>query len=81
MNLNQHEILEMERLIKTTMIGSIARVEEFFGPFWGFGKDPADRTEKQEKLYQLFLDLREDILDLGNEQIRILRKRNDSRDC
>ena len=59
-----------EQLIRTTMIGSIARVEKVFGPFWGFGKDPEERTEKQDRIYSLFKELREEILDLGNEQIR-----------
>lgn len=59
-----------EQLIRTTMIGSIARIEKVFGPFWGFGKDPEERTEKQDRIYSLFKELREEILDLGNEQIR-----------
>ena len=59
-----------EQLIRTTMIGSIARIEKVFGPFWGFGKGPEERTEKQDRVYSLFKELREEILDLGNEQIR-----------
>jgi hypothetical protein len=51
------------------MIGSIAKIEKIFGPFWGFGKDPEERTEKQDRVYSLFRQLREEILDLGNEQI------------
>lgn len=59
-----------EQLIRTTMIGSIARIEKVFGQFWGFGKEPEERTEKQDRVYSLFKELREEILDLGNEQIR-----------
>jgi len=58
-----------EQFVRTTMIGSIAKIEKIFGPFWGFGKDPEERTEKQDRVYSLFRQLREEILDLGNEQI------------
>lgn len=65
-----------EQLVRTTMIGSISKIEKVFGPFWGFGKDPEERTEKQDKIYSLFMELREQILDLGNEQIRKIREDN-----
>jgi len=68
---------EAEQLIRTTMIGAISKIEKTFGPFWGFGKDPEERTEKQDRIYQLFMKLREQILDHGNEQIRKLRERRD----
>lgn len=60
---------DIEKLIKTTMIGSIAKIENVFGPFWAHGKKRHERTEKQQRLYELFMELREQILDLGNEQI------------
>lgn len=67
---------QVEGLIRTTMIGAISRIEEKFGVFWGFGKPDQERNEKQEKIYNLFMELREEILDLGNEQIRKFRKGN-----
>lgn len=72
MSLNQNKA---EELIRTTMIGAIAKIEKVFGPFWGHGKEPDERTEKQDRIYKLFLNLREQILDHGNEQIRKLRER------
>lgn len=64
---------DIEKLIKTTMIGSVAKIENIFGPFWGHGKSRDERTEKQQRLYELFMELREQILDLGNEQIRKIK--------
>lgn len=55
------------------MIGSIVKIENVFGPFWGHGKKRSERTEKQQRLYELFMELREQILDLGNEQIGKIR--------
>jgi hypothetical protein len=65
-----------ESYIRTTMIGAISKIENKFGSFWGFSKSPEERTENQTKLYELFRELREEILDLGNEQIRKCRKNN-----
>lgn len=67
---------KMEGLIRTTMIGAISKIEDKFGIFWGFGKSNEERTERQKKIYSLFMELREEILDLGNEQIRKFRKEN-----
>lgn len=67
---------QVESLIRTTMIGAISKIEERFGVFWGFGKPDEERNEKQEKIFNLFRELREEILDLGNEQIRKFRKGN-----
>lgn len=61
---------DVEKLIKTTMIGAIDRIEQRFGRFWGFGFPEEDRTEKQNLVYEIFMELREDILDIGNDQIR-----------
>lgn len=55
------------------MIGAIDKIEQRFGKFWGFGKLDEERTEKEERIYNLFMELREDILDLGNDQIRKIR--------
>jgi len=77
MNLNRSEAKTVETLLRTTMIGSISKIEDLFGRFWAHGTPPEERTEKQEKLYELFMELREQILDLGNEQIRILRNLNE----
>jgi hypothetical protein len=60
-----------EVAIRTTMIGAIERVERVFGHLWAHEKQDGDPTitEEQEQLYDLFMELREEILDFGNKQI------------
>lgn len=70
----------MDKYIKTTMIGAIARIEQKFGVFWGFGKPDDQKTDRQKKIYSLFMELREEILDLGNEQIRKFKKERKNHD-
>lgn len=55
------------------MIGSIDKIEQKFGRFWGFGKLAEERTEKEQRIYEIFMELREEILDLGNDEIRKIR--------
>ncbi len=54
--------------MKTIMIGAVAAVEEKFGVLWGNGK--SSLTPNEQKLYDMFMDLRKAILDKGNTQIR-----------
>ena len=60
----------MEKRMKTIMIGSLARFEENFDYLWN------EATKPSEKQY--FLDLwqktRQEILDYGNNQIRLAKK-------
>lgn len=60
----------MKTKIKTTMIGAIASMEDHFGELWGEGKDEIDLTEEQLRMRDVFEELREEILDKGNQQIR-----------
>lgn len=57
-----------ETRFKTIMIGSIARVEEYFGYLWAHGKDKP--TERQEEFRVLWDELRNEILNHGNFHIR-----------
>lgn len=65
----------VEKRIKTTMIGSLARIEESLGYLWGHKKEEFEPLTNQE---QEFLDiweyLRNDILNYGNEQIRNVKE-------
>jgi hypothetical protein len=70
---------EDEKYIRTTMIGAISCIEKVFGKFWGFGKDPETRTDNQDKIYDLFMELRERILDLGNDQINKMRNERNAK--
>lgn len=54
----------LKKKIQTTMIGSISSVEEFFGFLWD------GETEEHQQMYDLFQQLRSDILDKGNHQAR-----------
>lgn len=58
----------VKKRIQTTMIGAIASIEEYFGKFWG--KDLDDPSPSQEKFREIFENLRDEILDKGNSQIR-----------
>lgn len=56
--------------LRTLMIGSIDRIENKMGYLWGhFKEDDEETTEEEDDLYEIFMELRESILDFGNEQI------------
>ena len=59
---------EINKRINTTMIGAIASVEKYFGKMWGFEND--DITPQQQRMKEIFEELRSEILDKGNAQIR-----------
>ena len=68
-NQNKRQILKAaETRFKTIMIGSIARVEDYFGYLWAHGKDAP--TERQEEFRALWDELRNEILNHGNFHIR-----------
>lgn len=60
--------------IQTTMIGALARIENSFGFLWGQDKDPNEPLTAEEERFQDMWDyLRNDILNYGNKQIRLLK--------
>lgn len=63
---------DIESAIKTTMIGAISEIENTFGHMWGHKK--RDTTEEQDELYEDFMELRERILNIGNFQIRKIKR-------
>jgi hypothetical protein len=72
---NKQKEMSRERLlnaakkkIQTTMIGSLSTVEKHFSFLW----DVENPTMEQDQLKNLFEDLRSEILDRGNTQIRNL---------
>ena len=68
-NKNKREILKSaETRFKTIMIGSIARVEDYFGYLWAHNK--GEPTERQEEFRVLWDELRNEILNHGNFHIR-----------
>jgi len=61
---------ECKKRIQTTMIGALSSVEKFFGNSWGDGI--SNPTHEQIKMRDIFEELRTEILDKGNNQIRLL---------
>ena len=55
--------------MKTIMIGAVATVEEKLGLLWAHGQN-RQLTEQEQELQNVFMDLRKEILDKGNTQIR-----------
>lgn len=70
--MNQYEldklIVSIEKKFQTTTIGSLARIENYFGFLWGHNEDMI--TIEQSDNRQIWQDLRDDILDHGNYQMR-----------
>ena len=55
--------------IKTTMIGALSTLEAHFGFLWGHDAEES-LTPEQEHMKTIFEQVRSDILDKGNTQIR-----------
>ena len=66
-------IKNLERKFKTTMIGSLAVFEEYFGDLWGHNNS-GDLTPEQEEFKQLWEAARTEILNNGNTQLRIAQE-------
>lgn len=62
---------EAKKKIQTTMIGAISSVEKYFGFLWGEGSEE-ELTKDQSYMRDIFEELRTEILDKGNTQIRNL---------
>lgn len=58
----------IEKRFQTSTIGSLARIEKYLGFVWGHDKEFISITESDNR--NIWLDLREDILDHGNHQMR-----------
>ena len=62
-----------ETAIRTFMIGSIDRIERYMGHMWGHMKNEGETTPEEDELYEMFMELREEILDFGQQQICKMR--------
>lgn len=58
----------IEKRMRTIMIGSLARFEENFDYLWN------EESEDKQYFLELWQKTRQDILDYGNNQIRLARK-------
>jgi len=60
---------EVKKRIQTTMIGALSSIEKYFGFLWGEESDN-ELTKDQERMRDIFEDMRTEILDKGNTQLR-----------
>ena len=61
-------IHSLEKRFQTIIIGSLSRIEESFGFLWD--NDQEDRG-RESRYREIWKNLREDILDHGNYQLRL----------
>lgn len=60
--------------LKTTMIGALHQFELVFGHLWGHGKPNEELTEEEKSNRQKWNDLRTEVLNNGNNQIRGMKE-------
>ena len=71
-NSKKRLINNIDKKFKTTMIGSLAVFEKYFGSLWGHGEPSL--TEEQKHFRELWEEARTDILNNGNTQMRIAQE-------
>lgn len=64
---------QIEKRIKTTMIGALDKVEQNFGHLWGHFKE-GPLTAQEEEFAELWDYTRNQILNQGNNQIRNIKE-------
>lgn len=69
-NSKKRLLTNIDKKFKTTIIGSLAVFEDFFGELWGHGIRVDDLTEEQQTFRKLWLEARSKILDNGNSNLR-----------
>jgi hypothetical protein len=60
----------METKIRTTMIGALSVIEDKLGFLWGQGKPRSQLTDQELEMESIKEELRTEILNNGNNQIR-----------
>lgn len=61
---------DIKKKITTTMIGALDSVEKRLGKLWGNHKNSDEEfTQQENRFYEIWLQVREEILDRGNAQI------------
>lgn len=59
--------------MNTTFVGAIAAFEKCFGFLWGQTKKHEERTEEELEFYEIWKQVRDEILNNGNHQLRALK--------
>ena len=60
-----------QKKVQTTMIGALSTIEKNFGFLWGY-ENSEELTPEQAHMKEVFDEVRAEILDRGNNQIRNL---------
>ena len=60
----------IKKKIKTTMIGALAKFEEYFGHLWGHDKPDNEITDDQREMGDVWEEVRTEVLNNGNHQSR-----------
>lgn len=61
-------VYSIQKKFQTSMIGSLARIEDYLGFMWGHNKDLISIEQSDNR--QIWNELREEILDYSNYQMR-----------
>jgi len=61
-------VYSIQKKFQTSMIGSLARIEDYLGFMWGHDKDLISIEQSDNR--QIWNELREEILDYSNYQMR-----------
>lgn len=67
----------LQKKLQTSFIGSLSKFEESFGSLWGHSKTDSERTPEEKELHRKWLEVRNIILNNGNNQIRAMRNEVD----
>lgn len=68
--MNYKEQQETKKRILTATIGSLSKFEKYFGFLWGQDSDVL--SEREEKMLDIWERVRHEILNFGNNQIRLV---------
>lgn len=60
----------LRKKILTAGVGVLSSFEAAFGSLWGEDKNPEERTENERAWLSLFLQVRDEVFDKVNQQIR-----------
>jgi hypothetical protein len=61
---------QLSKRFKTTIIGLIATMEDYFGKYWGHDKYEDELTDQEKRIKEIWDDARTEMLDKGNDQMR-----------
>ena len=72
----ERERENVERRFRTCFIGALDSIEHHLGYLWGDDVDEADLTSQERRFLKIWKELRMEILDKGNNQLRQLLREN-----